>query len=89
MERFVGTWTWAAMAAIFLLLCVADPGSGEAGSLQGGNPTLGSGAAKSVRLSLKISGAKKRKRQVSFYKSVARQAHIRRSNGDRSRSSGR
>ena len=40
-----------------------------------------SGGGKSIRLSIKISGAKKRKRQVSFYKSVARQAKIRTSDG--------
>ncbi|MBP2687251.1 MAG: hypothetical protein H6Q81_2156, partial [Deltaproteobacteria bacterium] len=53
-----------------------------------GGPALDSGGGKSIRLSLKISGAKKRKRQVSFYKSVARQAKMQ-PNGDRSRSSGR
>ena len=88
MERGYRTRTWAALAAVLLLLCTADLGSGEAGSLRGGGPALDTGGAKSVRLSLKISGAKKRKRQVSFYKSVARQANIRTS-GDRSLSSGR
>ena len=68
---------WAALAAVSLLLCTTDPGTGEAGSLREGGPALDSGGAKSVRLSLKISGAKKRKRHVSFYKSVARQAKIR------------
>ena len=47
-----------------------------------------SGSGKSIRLSIKISAAKKRKRQVSFYKSVARQANIRSTDG-RSLSSGR
>jgi hypothetical protein len=88
MERGYRTKTWAALAAVFLLLCAADRGSGETGSLRGRGPALESGGAKSVRLSLKISGAKKRKRQVSFYKSVARQAKLRPS-GDRSLSSGR
>ncbi|MBP2677677.1 MAG: hypothetical protein H6Q82_742 [Deltaproteobacteria bacterium] len=69
--------TWAALTAVFLLLCTADPGSGEEGSRRGGVPSPHSGEAKSVRLSLKISAAKQRKRQVSFYKSVARQAKIR------------
>jgi len=82
-----GYRTWAALA-VSLLLCTADPGSGEAGSLRGGGPALDSGDAKSVRLSLKISGAKKRKRQVSFYKSVARQTKHQASDG-RSLSSGR
>ena len=88
MERGYRTKTWAALAAVLLLLCTADRGSGEAGSLRGGGPALESGGAKSVRLSLKISGAKKRKRQVSFYKSVARQAKLRPTDG-RSLSSGR
>lgn len=77
MERGYRTRTWAALSAVLLLLCAADPGSGEAGSPGRGGPALDSGGAKSVRLSLKISGAKKRKHQVSFYKSVARQAKIR------------
>ena len=77
MVRGHRTRTWAALAAVLILLCTADPGSGEAGSFRGGNPALDSGGAKSVRLSLKISGAKKRKRLVSFYKSVARQAKFR------------
>jgi hypothetical protein len=77
MERVCRTWTWAAMAAVSLLLCVTSPGFGEAGSPGRGGPALGSGGEKSIRLSLKISGAKKRKRQVSFYKSVARQARTR------------
>jgi hypothetical protein len=88
MARGYRTRTWAALAAVLLILCAADPGSGETGSLRGGGPALDSGGGKSVRLSLKISGAKKRKRQVSFYKSVARQAKIRPS-GDRSLPSGR
>lgn len=88
MERGYRTRPWAALAAVLLLLCTADPGSGEAGSLRGGGPALDSEGAKSVRLSLKISGAKKRKRQVSFYKSVARQANIR-PTGGRSLPSGR
>ncbi|MBP2678944.1 MAG: hypothetical protein H6Q82_2009 [Deltaproteobacteria bacterium] len=46
------------------------------------------GGGKSIRLSLKISGAKKRKRQVSFYKSVARQAKMQ-PTGVRSLSAGR
>jgi hypothetical protein len=88
MERGYRTRPWAALAAVLLLLSTADPGSAEVGSLRRGGPALDSGGAKSVRLSLKISGAKKRKRQVSFYKSVARQAKLR-STGDRSLSSGR
>ena len=82
------TMPWAALAAVLLVLCTADTGSVEAGSPRGGGPAFESGSAKSVRLSLKISGAKKRKRQVSFYKSVARQAKLR-PNGGRSPSSGR
>lgn len=88
MERGVRTRTWAALAAVLLLLCAANPRSGEAGSLRGGGSALDSGGGKSVRLSLKISGAKKRKHQVSFYKSVARQANLR-STGGRFPSSGR
>lgn len=88
MECGCRTRAWAALTAVLLLLCTADPGSGEAGSLGGGGPALDSGGGKPIRLSLKISGAKKRNRQVSFYKSVARQAKIR-STGDRNLSSGR
>jgi hypothetical protein len=88
MERGYRTRPWTALAAVFLLLSTADPGSAEVGSLRGGGPALDSGGAKSVRLSLKISGAKKMKRQVSFYKSVARQAKLR-TTGGRSLSSGR
>jgi len=88
MERGYRTRTWAALTAVLLLLCTADPGSGEAGSLRGGGPALDSGGGKPIRLSLKISGAKKRNRQVSFYKSVARQAKLRPSD-DQSLSSGR
>jgi len=88
MESGYRTKTWAALAAVLLLLCTADRGSGEAGSLREGGPALDSGGGKSVRLSLKISSAKKRKRQVSFYKSVARQAKLRPTD-DRSLSSGR
>jgi hypothetical protein len=88
MERGVRTRAWAALAAVVLLLCTADPGTGEAGSFRGGGPAIDSGGGKQIRLSLKISGAKKRKREVSFYKSVARQAKIR-ATGDRIPSSGR
>ena len=88
MERGYRTWTWAVLAAVSLLLCAETPGFGEPGSLRRGGPAFESGGGKSIRLSLKISGAKKRKRQVSFYKSVARQAKIR-TTGDRSPSSGR
>ena len=88
MERGDRSRPWAALAAVLLLLCTAYPGSGEAGSLSGEGPAIDSGGGKFVRLSLKISRAKKRKRQVSFYKSVARQAKIRTSVG-RSPSSGR
>jgi hypothetical protein len=88
MNRVYRTRTWAALTAVLLLLCIVDPGSGAAGSLGDGGPALGSGGGKPIRLSLKISGAKKRKRQVSFYKSILRQAKIR-SIGDRNPSSGR
>ena len=83
-----GYRTGAVLAAVYLLLCAAVPGSGEAGSPRRGGPAFESGCGKSIRLSLKISGAKKRKRQVSFYKSVARQGKVR-STDDRSLSSGR
>jgi hypothetical protein len=75
------------MATVSLLLCAA-PGFGGPGSARREGPALESGGGKSIRLALKISGAKKRKRQVSFYKSVARQAKIR-TTGDRTPSSGR
>jgi hypothetical protein len=88
MERGYRTWTWTALAAVSLLLCATAPGTVEAGSPWRGRPALESGGEKSIRLSLKIHGAKKRKRQVSFYKSVARQAKIRFTVG-RSPSSGR
>ena len=77
MERWYRTRSWAAVGGVVLLLCTAGPGSGEAGSLGKRGSALDSGVGKPVRLSLKISDAKKRKRQVSFYKSVARQANIR------------
>ena len=81
------TRRWA-LAAVLLLLSAAGPGTGEAGSPRKGGAALESGGGKSIRLSLKISGAKKRKRLVTFYKSVARQAKVRPS-GDRPPSSGR
>ena len=84
----VRTRKWAALAVVFLLLCRADPGSGEEAPPRLGGPALHSGGAKSVRLSLKISCAKQRKHLVSFYKSVARQAKLR-PTCDRSPSSGR
>jgi len=88
MERGYQPWTWAVLAGVLLLMCSADPPPGEAGSLRKGGVALESGGGKSIRLSLKISGAKKKKHQVSFYKSVARQAKIR-ATGDRNPSSGR
>ena len=77
-----------ALAAVLLVLCAAVPGTAEAESLRRGGAALESQGGKSIRLAIKISGAKKRKRQVSFYKSVARQAKIRAS-AARSPSSGR
>ena len=77
MERGIRPWTWAALLAVSFLLCAAAPGFVQAGSPRRGGPGLEPGCGKSIRLSLKISGAKKRKRQVSFYKSVARQTKIR------------
>ena len=88
MEDAHRTRIWTVLVAVSLLLCTADPGSVEAGSLRKGGASLDSGDGKSVRLSLKISGAKKRKRQVSFYKSVARQAKTR-ATANRSLPSGR
>jgi len=77
MERGYRRWRIAVLAAVSLLLCAATSGSGEPGSLLRAGSVFDSGGGKSIRLSLKISGAEKRKRQVSFYKSVARQAKIR------------
>lgn len=71
------TRIWAALAALSLLLFTTDPRHVEAGSLRKGTPAVDSGFGKSLRLSLKISGAKKRSHRVSFYKSVARQANMR------------
>ena len=88
MVRGYPTRKWAALAALLHLLCAADPGPGKAESLRKGGAALECGGGKSIRLSMKISGAKKRKRQVSFYKSVARQSKIR-PTVDRSLSSGR
>ena len=79
---------WTALAAVSLLLCAAAPGFAQAGSPGKERPALESGGGKSIRLSLKISGAKKRNQQVSFYKSVARQRKIV-SSGLRNLSSGR
>ena len=87
MKLVVRTRKWP-LAALLLLLFAAGPGTGEAGSLRSDCAALESGGGKSIRLSLKISGAKKRKRLVSFYKSVARQAKLRTSGG-RPPSSGR
>ncbi|MBP2677632.1 MAG: hypothetical protein H6Q82_697 [Deltaproteobacteria bacterium] len=83
-----GYRAWTALAAMWLLLCAAAPGFVEAESMRRSGPAMESGGGKSIRLSIKISGAKKRIRQVSFYKSVARQAKIRTSDG-RGPSSGR
>jgi hypothetical protein len=88
MQRWHRTRLWATLGAVVLLLCTADPGSGEAESLGRRGSAIDPGVGKQVRLSLKISGAKKRKRQVSFYKSVARLAK-QRTTGDRSLSSAR
>jgi hypothetical protein len=86
MER--GYLARTALVAALLLLCAAAPGIADAGSPRRGRPALESGGGKSIRLSIRISEAKKRKRQVFFYKSVARQEKIRPS-GVRSLSSGR
>ncbi|MHB1012615.1 MAG: hypothetical protein ACYC37_06910 [Desulfobacteria bacterium] len=85
MKRGYRTWT---VLVVSLLLFATAPGFVEAGSLRKGGPAPVSGSGKSIRLSIKISAAKKRKRQVSFYKSVARQARIR-TTCDRNPSSGR
>jgi hypothetical protein len=88
MERGLRTWTWAALIAASLLLGAAAPGYAQAGSPRRGGLALDSGDGTSIRLSIRIFGAKKRNRQVSFYKSVARQANLRPTVG-RSLSSGR
>jgi len=88
MERGNRTWTWAVLLAASLYLSAGGAGFAHAESCRACSRDLDSGKAKSVRLSLKISGAKKRKGQVSFYKSVARQTKIPASGG-RSLSSGR
>lgn len=73
MERRFRSRSWTALGAVLLLFCAASPGSGETGSL---GKRGSAGVRNPVNLSLKISNAKKRKRQVSFYKSVARQAKL-------------
>jgi hypothetical protein len=88
MKRGYLKWRVAAVAAASLLLCAAIPCFGDPGSVKGGSRAFESRGGKSIWLALKISGAKKKKRQVSFYKSVARQEKIR-TNGDRTPSSGR
>jgi hypothetical protein len=88
MEHGFRTWTWAALLAASFLLSAAAPGIVQAGSPRRGGSALESRGGTSIRLSIRISGAKKRKRLVSFYKSVARQEKIRPS-GVRSPSSGR
>ena len=85
MERRYRSRSWTALVVVLLLFSGLSPVSGEAGPLG----TRGSaGVRNPVNLSLKISNAKKRKRQVSFYKSVARQAKLR-ATVDRLPSSGR
>ena len=88
MGRRYRNWKWAVLAAASLLLGATTSGSGEQDFPVRGEHAFDPGGGKSVRLSLKISNAKKRKRQVSFYKSVARQAKIR-TTFDRTPSSGR
>lgn|GEM_PF-1009289 len=77
-----------ALAAVLFLLCMTAPGFGEPGSPRRGGRSHNVGGGTHVRLSLQIARAKKKNRQVSFYKSVARQMNVR-STGDRSPSSGR
>lgn len=85
MERRYGSRSWTAWVVVLLIISATSPVSGEAGFLG----TRGSAAVRNpINLSLKISNAKKRKRQVSFYKSVARQAKLR-ATVDRLPSSGR
>lgn len=69
--------TCTVLTAMLLLLWVVDSGPVNAGPIHGEGSVSVSGSVNSVKLSMKISAAKKRKRQVSFYKSVARQAKIR------------
>lgn len=73
----IGVRGRVALAAAALLLFAAGPRFADAESLRGNLPAPGSGRGKPIRLSLKICGAKKKKREVSFYKSVARQAIVR------------
>ena len=88
MEHGYRKWRWAILAAASLFLGAAASGFGEQEIVQRGGPAFDPGGGKSVRLSLNISSAKKRKRQVSFYKSVARQAKLR-TTFDRTPSTGR
>jgi len=81
MERGCRPWRRATLLGVSLLLCMVASGMVQAGPLRKGGPTLESGVANSIRLSIKISGVKKRNRQVSFYKSVARQGRNRPSGG--------
>jgi hypothetical protein len=79
MERGHRTGAW--LLAAFFLLCGATGGFAEGGALRKRVPSQDSGGGKSIRLSIRIYGAKKKEREVSFYKSVARQARIRPSGG--------
>jgi len=88
MGRGCRPWRWAALLGVSLLLCMVAAGFVQAGPLRKGGAAPEPGFGNSIRLSIKISGAKKRNRQVSFYKSVARQGRNRPSGG-RSPSSAR
>lgn len=77
MKRAQRTGPLAVLVAAVLLLCAADIVPVSGGSMRGGEPAPDSGGGRSILLSVKIHGAKKRGRMVAFYKSVARQRKAR------------
>jgi len=78
MKRAQRTRAPAVLVAAILLLYAADLVPVSAGSMWGGEPAPDdSGGGRSILLSVKIHGAKKRDRKVAFYKSVARQRKAR------------
>lgn len=81
MKRAQRTRAPAVLVAAILLLYAADLVPVSAGSMRGGEPAPDDSGGRSILLSVKIHGAKKRDRKVAFYKSVARQRKARRAGG--------